>query len=133
METISYRTDKNIPLEKLLELYRSSNYNDWWTERNAKAWIDHSYLFVTAWKGDKAVGTATVISDGVNYAHIDDVLVHPGFRRRGIASEMMKIILAAIEPLKLDFVQLIALPGRSSFYKRFGFEELPGSKAMRLR
>lgn len=132
MHDIVYRTEKEFPIEKILALYRSCNYNQWWEERNAKAWINHAYRFITAWKGDLIVGTASVISDAVNYAFIDDVLVHPAFRRKGIGTEMMRILLAEISPLNLEFIQLIALPGRSAFYEKFGFVELAGSKAMRL-
>jgi len=127
---ITYRLDKEVPVEKLLALYKAGNYNAWWTERNVRAWLDHCYLFVTAWAGDRLVGTVSVLSDKVNYAQIDDVLVHPSFRHRGIGLTMMRRVLEALRPLQLRFVQLIPIPGRESFFEQVGFKVIPDHKVM---
>jgi len=129
MEVI-YRADKDVPCDKLLDLYRIGNYNTWWTERNVRAWLNHCYLFITAWSGVQIVGTASAVSDGVNYAHIEDVLVHPSFRRKGIGTTMMKMILERLQPLNLDFVQLTPIPGREPFFEQLGFQVVPDCHLM---
>lgn len=131
-ETVDYRFDKDIPVNKLLDLYRAGDYNEWWTERNTHACLDHCYLIVTAWIDADLVGTVGVVSDGVNYAHIDDLLVHPSFRNRVIGSGLLQEALKRIEPLSLKFVQLIPIPGRESFFAKLGFRVIPDHKVMGL-
>ncbi len=129
---IQYRDDKNIPLERLLELYRASQYNHWWKERNARAIVGHCFAIITAWEEDQCVGTVTVITDGVNYAHIDDLVVHPSFRSQGIGTHLMQMALEKLEPLHLDFVQLFPIPGRETFFQRLGFKVIQDSQVMEL-
>lgn len=129
MEVV-YRTDKDIPVGKLLDLYRAGKLNSWWTERNARARLDHCYLFLTAWVGEQIVGTVCVLSDGVNDAYIDDVVVHPSFRHQGIGLAMMRKVLKHLEPLKLDFIQLHPIPGREPFFEKAGFKVIPDSCVM---
>jgi GNAT superfamily N-acetyltransferase len=105
--TIAYRSDKGIPVDRLIELYTIADYNQWWTERNVRAWLDHCYFFLTAWADDQLVGTVSVVSDGVNYAHIDDLLVHPSFRNRRVGTRLLEEAIEKIKPLNLKFVQLI--------------------------
>jgi len=129
---IVYSTGKAVPPEQIIALHKACNYSAWWSERNVRAMLDHVHTLVTAWQGDQLVGTVGVVSDGVNYAHIDDLMVHPSHRGKGIGSEMMRRALQAIEPLGLRFVQLIPIPGRESFFARLGFRIVADHKVMEL-
>jgi N-acetylglutamate synthase-like GNAT family acetyltransferase len=75
---------------------------------------------IPAWDGDEAVGTLTVYSDGVNSAIIDDLVVHPDYRQRGIGTAMVRSALERTESGGLG-VQLYPIPGRESFFARLGF------------
>ena len=120
--TIAYRFDKGIAIDAWLTLFLESGYNRKWKgERSAKAAIEYAWLVATAWDGEKAAGTVTVYSDGVNSAIIDDVVVHPQYRGRGIGSALIRSVLQRIAPHGLS-VQLYPIPGRESFFARFGFE-----------
>jgi predicted N-acetyltransferase YhbS len=68
----------------------------------------------------------------VNFALIDDVIVHPSFRRKGIGTALMQKVLEKIKPLKLDFVQLHPIPGREAFFKKLGFRVIRDSRVMEL-
>lgn len=130
--TIAYRCDKKIPIDAWLALFRESGYNRKWEgERNATAAIEYAWGVVTAWDGEKAVGTVTIYSDGVNSAIIDDVVVHPDYRGRGIGSALIRSVLERIGPLGVS-VQLYPIPGRESFFARFGFEVQPEATVMDL-
>jgi GNAT superfamily N-acetyltransferase len=92
--------------------------------------VDHAYLIVTAWLGSEPIGSVTVLSDGMNYATFDDVVVHPDYRLRGIGSELMRRALARlthIADIKLD-----ARPDAEPFYERLGFHP-SGEVAMYLK
>ncbi len=129
---VTYRIDKGIPADELIEFYKVSNYDEWWTERNVRAMLDHCYAIITAWADEQLIGTVEVVSDGVNYAHIDGLVVHPAYRGSGIGSLLMLRALQSIESLDLHFVQLIPIPGRESFFERFGFRVIPDHKVMEL-
>ena len=129
---ISYLFDKDITIDAWLTLFRESGYNKKWKgERNAKAALDYAWLVITAWDGDKAVGTVTVYSDAVNSAIIDDLFVHPDYRGRGIGSALIRFALDRIRPLGLD-VQLYPIPGHESFFARLGFRVQPRATVMDL-
>jgi len=132
MSEIIYSENKDVAISKLLKLYKTSQYNQWWTERHVRAMFNYCYLLITAWADDHLVGTVTVISDGVNFAYIDDLLVHPSFRGRKIGSTLMQKVLDRIRPLNLKFVQLVSIPGKESFFERAGFRVIPMHQVMEL-
>ncbi len=131
MKTI-YRCDKDVPHDDLIQFYRESDYNQWWSERNVRACLAYSYLFLTAWADDRLVGTLVVNSDEVNFAFNDEIVVHPECRGRGIGSALLQQALEQIKKLHVDFVQLIPIPGREAFFARSGFKVIPDHKVMEL-
>jgi len=129
---VALRSDKDFDLAEWIRLFKASDYNEWWEQRHAEAARAHRYLVVTAWEDDSMVGTASVESDGVNSAFLDDVVVHPSYRKLGIGSMMVREALARLRPLKLTHIQLQAIPGRESFFERFGFVVQTGASVMDL-
>jgi hypothetical protein len=93
-------------MEAWLRFFHDCDWNRDWTVRNLEAVREHAYMIVTAWAGDEMVGTLTVLSDGMNYATIDDVVVGGGWRR---------------DP---DLIRLHAIPGVEAFYERLGFARI---------
>ena len=53
-----------------------------------------------------------------------NVYTRPQFRRRGIARELMKLLLAESKRNNLDFVELKATDSGYSLYKALGFEDV---------
>jgi predicted GNAT family acetyltransferase len=49
-----------------------------------------------AWAGDRVVGMARLLSDGVCNAYVVDVWTLSAYRRQGIAAEMMKLLVDAV-------------------------------------
>lgn len=67
-----------------------------------------------------------VVGDGGAYMYIQDVLVHPHWRGRGIAKAIMREIMAFIDivagPGSGAYVGLMTEPHLLDFYSRYGFE-----------
>lgn len=106
-EGVLLRFDKEFALDAWRALFREADFNLWWEERHAVAALQYRFLVVTAWVEDRIVGTVTVESDGVNGALIDDVVVAPAYRGRGIGSVMVQAVVERLRPLGLQHVQLL--------------------------
>lgn len=76
--------------------------------------------FVGEWNG-QSVGTATTTSYGNEVAWIGMVLVHPDFRRRGIASALLRHCLDFLSSIRA--VELDATPLGKPLYEQLGFVE----------
>ena len=131
--SVTLRFDDAVAVDEWLALYRASDYNHWWTERNAKAALAYAYLVATAWQGERAIATLTVWSDGVNFAVLDDLAVHPDHRHRGIGSLLVRQTLSLLQNAGLTNVQVFPIPGREPFFARLGFIAQPGATVMQLR
>ena len=79
----------------------------------------NSAVVVLAYVGERIIGTARALSDGVCNAYVVDVWTHSDFRNRGVARTMMKQLLERL-PGQHVFLWTDDAEG---FYKRIGFEE----------
>jgi ribosomal protein S18 acetylase RimI-like enzyme len=129
---VTYRDDKAFDLDAWLGLYHACDWNRDFTVRNLEAALSDAYCIVTAWRGEEMVGTVTILSDGLNYATFEDVVVHPEHRRRGIGSELMRRAIAGIAHIDPSVVKLNAVPGAEPFYEKLGFA-LSGEIPMYLK
>lgn len=72
-----------------------------------------------AFHESRLVGVARAVGDGVYYASLVDVLVHPDFQRRGVGSKLVEHIQARLTyPLLFT---LTASPDVQAFYERLGW------------
>jgi ribosomal protein S18 acetylase RimI-like enzyme len=75
------------------------------------------------------VGAVRVLSDGHLFATVPEILVDPGYRRRGIGRELMRRALAA-SPGRLFFG---AQPESLGFFRRLGAEPGPTGLVLSTR
>ncbi len=130
--SVALRFDKTFAVEEWIALYKAAEYNQRWSEENALAALAYAYLVTTAWLDGHAVGTLTVWSDGVNFALIDDVVVHPDHRRRGVGSRLVGETLSRLASARIAGVQVLPIPGREPFFARHGFVIQNGATVMDL-
>jgi ribosomal protein S18 acetylase RimI-like enzyme len=74
----------------------------------------------SAWDGDRLIGFARVLTDGIYRATLWDVVVHPDYQKRGIGEELMQSVLrhpvlARVEKFWLNTRDKFA------FYEKLGF------------
>ena len=89
--------------------------------------LENSLHGVTAYDGETAIGMARVIGDGVINAYIQDVVITPNYRGRGLGKA---IILALISDMKQSIptdctIGLLAAKGQEGFYSSFSFMTRP--------
>ena len=95
----------------------------WAVRPSAAALLDHltrSYRCAIAidLNGDRVVGFATAISDGMLAASIPLVEVLPGWHERGIGTELMTVLLEQLKHLYM--VDLACDDDVRPFYERLG-------------
>ena len=120
---------------QIIGLYRAMG---WWD--HAADDLDHlrriiagSHAFVCAMDGTQVVGMGRAISDRVSDAYLQDVAVHPGWRQRGIATELVGLLLAQLHTDGIHWCGVIAEPGSSGVYQRQGFEPFAGATPLVAR
>ena len=128
--SVTLRFDGTPRVDEWLALYKACGYNHWWTERNAQAALAYAYLVATAWDRERAIATLTVWSDGVNFALIDDLAVHPDYRGRGIGSLLVTEAISRVQTAGITTVQVLPIPGREPFFAQLGFVAQPDATVM---
>jgi predicted N-acetyltransferase YhbS len=131
VEDIEICVGDDFDIGSWVELYHSAGYHEHWTEANAEAARRYAHLIVTTSIDATLVGTLTVWSDGLNFAWLDDVVVRPGRQGCGIGSRLVMTAIERTRPSVRD-IQVFPIPGRESFFGRFGFVVQPDALVMDL-
>lgn len=83
---------------------------------------------------DRVGGFARVLTDGVVYGYVADVMVRPDLRGIGLGRQLMTAVLAHPALAGVTSVELTCQPEMDAFYGRFGFlEPANGSHVLRRR
>ncbi len=119
---------KDWPEDRIVELYKAGG---WWKNdydpSGIQPMIRGSFLFVIARIGDRTVGMGRAISDGVSDAYIQDVVVLPEYRKRGIGGKIIKKLVERCREKGLVWIGLIAEEGSEDLYREMGFGPFPGT------
>jgi GNAT superfamily N-acetyltransferase len=86
------------------------DHANWWPHRSVEdiANVLREGTAAGAWYDGQLVGFARAVSDGRFHAYIDDVVVHPDYRRRGVAGMIMDELLNALADI--ETVSLFCAP-----------------------
>ena len=87
--------------------------------------ISSSWYSLSAYDKDDLVGFGRVVSDGVLYALICDLIVKPSYQEQGIGSTLLNRLIARCRTQQIRVIWLFSAKGKSAFYKNFGFTERP--------
>jgi len=119
-----------------VDLYRAGG---WWKEEYNSAEIPRlirgSFLFAVAVdkESGRAVGMGRAISDGVSDAYIQDLVVLPQFRKRGIGVQLASALVQKCRNAGVLWICLVAEPGTERFYTPLGFLRMEGHIPLLLR
>jgi predicted GNAT family acetyltransferase len=96
----------------------ADNFDNGRTPAQLERSFRNSAVPVIALDGDRIIGTARALSDGVCNAYVVDVWTDSAYRRQGIARTMMSLLL---EQLPGQHVFLWT-DDAEAFYQRIGFD-----------
>ena len=118
--TINYKEDLvGVNWDELKNRLAEDNFDNGRTALQLKKSFENSFTTCFAMDGNKIVGKARVLSDGVCNAYIVDVWAYTPYRRRGIASQMMNLLMDKLEGQHVYLFTDDAV----EFYKKLGFKE----------
>lgn len=130
-----FRYEVEVPdIEKYFPLYLETGWNEIQklSKEEALKAIENSFVSVCAYDSDTLVGFGRVVSDGVTYACLYDVIVKPSYHKKGIGSETVKRLVSYCKEMKIRSIHLVAAEGVEEFYKKIGFEvrtsKMPGMR-----
>ncbi len=132
---VEVRLVRDYPVAPIIRLYATGG---WWREHYDPAHVPRmirgSYAVAVALDPStgETVGMGRAISDGASDAYLQDVIVDPGYRGRGIGRRLVAALLGRCAADGILWVGVVAEPGSEEFWIRAGFERLPGHLAMRL-
>lgn len=132
---ITYRAIRNWLDTEIIDLYRASGW--WkmgWDKTSITPLIRGSYLFIIALDTTtgRAIGMGRILSDGVSDGYIQDIVVLPQHRERGIATQITHHLTTLATAHGLTWIGLIAAPGRHNLYQRARFSPMDNYTPMNL-
>jgi len=97
MHSVRFTTDlSEIDWQALKAALTADQFDNGRTPEQYELSARNSYLNVFAFDGDEIVGNARILSDGVCNAYVVDVWTRTDHRRRGIAREVMRMLLMSV-------------------------------------
>jgi len=117
------------PEEQIMQLYKAAGWwKEWMDGQRIGKLIGGSFLFAVAisLSNGRAVGMGRVISDGIEDAYIQDLMVFDHWRRQGVGGMILARLLAECKSRKISWIGIIAEPGKEDFYRSLGFAAMPG-------
>jgi len=131
----SYHLSHNgeVDVQELNELLKTNNWNVADLDKLESALINSWCHIIARDSGGKLIGFVHVLSDGIFHAYVLRMIVHPDFRKKGVGSAIMSLLMRVLKDSQLK-PTLAATPGNESFYEKFGFKrESRGIVAMCIR
>jgi N-acetylglutamate synthase-like GNAT family acetyltransferase len=112
-----------IDLLQLQALLKATAF--WAGERNIEDLeiaIDNSNPVISVWDGDRLIGFARALSDGIYRATIWDVIIHPDYQGCGLGRKLVETVLSHPLINRVEKVYLMTTY-QQKFYERIGFKE----------
>lgn len=111
-------------VEEIAALYRAGG---WWKEEykaeDLPPLIRGSFAFAVATDTEtgRAIGMGRVIADGVSDGYIQDLVVFPQYRKSGIGTRIVRVLVSCCRESGITWIGLIAEPDTEKFYRPLGF------------
>ena len=87
--------------------------------------LKQSWYMLCAYHSGRLVGFGRVLSDGVLYAMIYDLIVIPSYQGKGIGSKILRRMIDRCQQARIREVQLFSAAGKFEFYQKRGFVVRP--------
>ncbi|MDK1030977.1 MAG: GNAT family N-acetyltransferase [Planctomycetia bacterium] len=124
MDAVELSFDRPITGEQLVSLMTQTT----WGRRRTVAELDIMLCGTAhtlgAWDGERLVGFVRALSDGRFRSFIEDFVVDEAYRRRGIGTRLMRMMLERLSGIE-DVYLFTGGDALLEYYKGFGFIMTP--------
>lgn len=127
MTKISYlKNSKDLTGKTFMELIESVGWagKDTWPADKLTQAVNQVASHYTAWLDNEIVGVVRVMSDGLIFSCIPEILVKPQFQSHGVGTQLIKMV---IEDYGSTIIFLGAQTGNETFFEKLGFKKGPQS------
>jgi ribosomal protein S18 acetylase RimI-like enzyme len=118
--SIKIREGYPVKPAELQALYEHAPWAKGRTVQGIRRMLQNTDYHFSAWDGQKLIGFARVLTDGIYRATLWDVVVHPDYQGQGIGEELMDHILSHSILSKVEKFWLNTRD-KFRFYEKFGF------------
>ncbi len=111
--------------EEILRLYSSAGWSAYLKDTAAlKRGFENSLAVLAAYEDGRLAGVIRAVGDGATIVFIQDLLVFPEMRRRGIGSALVRALVGRFPSVRQIELAADDTPELAAFYKSLGFKEL---------
>jgi ribosomal protein S18 acetylase RimI-like enzyme len=121
MAVLFHEIPGNVNWEQLRETLTKDDFHNGRTTHQLRLSFENSQVHAFANDKERCVGTARALSDGVGNAYVIDVWTHSSYRKQGIATEMMEMMMRKC-PGQHIYLQT---DDAIQFYRDLGFVDQP--------
>ncbi len=121
MEIREYTEYREAEILRLYSAVGWTAYTD--NPRALEQGFCHSLLTLAAYEGDELIGLIRAVGDGSTIVFIQDLLVDPAHQRQGIATALVRAVLARYPDVRQVELVTDNTPKTIAFYKSLGFTE----------
>lgn len=84
----------------------------------------NSLLVLAAWEDGRLAGIIRAVGDGATIVYIQDLLVSPEHRRKGIGKALVNAVLNRYDAVRQIVLMADDTPETEAFYRSMGFREV---------
>lgn len=119
---ITYRTDlEGVDWDALKQELIADDFHNGRTTNQLRISFENSQHVAMGYQGSRCIANGRMLSDGVGNAFVIDVWTQSEHRRKGVASRIMELMIAAV-PGQHIYLQT---DDAVAFYQGLGFEAQP--------
>jgi len=124
------------PNDEIVKLYKAGG---WWKESynisGIESLIKGSFLFavIVDKNSGETIGMGRILSDGVSDAYLQDLVVLPEYRGKGIGKQLVESLLQHCLSKGIQWIGLIAEPDQDSFYSSMNFHPMKNHIPMKYK
>ncbi|MGN0741910.1 MAG: GNAT family N-acetyltransferase [Candidatus Fimadaptatus sp.] len=121
MSAIAIKEYTSYRAQEVLRLYEAVGWSAYTREPDRLELAYASSLRVlAAYDGEMLVGLLRAVGDGCTVVYVQDLLVHPGWQRRGIGGALLERIMAEYPDVRQLLLLADDTPGLRAFYRAHG-------------
>ena len=110
--------------EEILRLYTAVGWTAYTDNPDTlEQGFRHSLLTLSAYEEDELIGLIRTVGDGSTIVFIQDLLVDPAHQQQGIATALVRAVLARYPNVRQVELVTDNTPKTIAFYKSLGFTE----------